>query len=859
MGSTREGLGSLPRAPAALVPRLRLDHEIGAEPLPPLTALVAPVGFGKTQALAGWARRAPRAVQWLSVAAHDGAASDDAVLAPILEALSTTSTASAAIAIDDAQRLSPGAWRRLADRLDPRSITPVLLASRSDVPLPLHGRGRVIGPEELRFTEDEAESLVRAVVPDLSLRDALMVRTQAQGWAAALVLGARAMAGSGSRPDGAAVPGEVVEYLLADLYSALPASTRHVLLCTAQLDRVVADDAIVLSGDVHAPDRLDALAQGPLVDVVRHREAGTTTRAWRYHPLLRSLLARRLRLDGPDQALVRVAHRRAAEHEAGHGALLTAVQHAARAGAMDVLVPLLSDEGPRLVASGDEGELLDALASIPDKVVRRTPALMAVAALAHLAAGRAETAASIARQAAGVSRDGRAEAAEPGLRADNGVLRLWRARLGWADVAAAVADARAILRAADHPGSGPQVSPVRRVLLLDELASAELLTEAWEDAEEHLREALAGARELGYPKLVSAVLADTAMLEMLHGRMRSASDAAAESIASALDVDRGRDPHLCRAHLVAGYTAFYALDDDAAAAALRRIQENTGRALDPLVAALSTVLSARLTAGSGDLDAARRALSGLGPVPDVVPGFIGNVYAVVRGHLAITAGDLTTARLVTAEMERRGFRELHVLFTARLALEAWVVDPAGGSVPEGLDELVSARTASPLGAASAAVLSLSWLLRSGSPESARPRLREALDLIADQRLLRALMFTGPVDPAIVRMLEDEAADADGHPYAGAALAALRRHGRGAKADVPAGLSTAPPLTLTDREKDVLRELALGGSYVDVARALFVTENTVKTHVTSLYRKLGVTRRADALRKARAAGLLDDSP
>ena len=72
----------------------------------------------------------------------------------------------------------------------------------------------------------------------------------------------------------------------------------------------------------------------------------------------------------------------------------------------------------------------------------------------------------------------------------------------------------------------------------------------------------------------------------------------------------------------------------------------------------------------------------------------------------------------------------------------------------------------------------------------------------------------------------------------------------------AGTGPEPGLTpLTAREADVLRELALGGEYADVAQALFVSENTVKTHIGRLYRKLGAERRADALRTARARGLL----
>ena len=54
---------------------------------------------------------------------------------------------------------------------------------------------------------------------------------------------------------------------------------------------------------------------------------------------------------------------------------------------------------------------------------------------------------------------------------------------------------------------------------------------------------------------------------------------------------------------------------------------------------------------------------------------------------------------------------------------------------------------------------------------------------------------------------------------------------------------------------MLEELARGGSYVEVAQALFVSENTVKTHLAAIYRKLGVDRRADALRVAREHRLI----
>jgi len=65
--------------------------------------------------------------------------------------------------------------------------------------------------------------------------------------------------------------------------------------------------------------------------------------------------------------------------------------------------------------------------------------------------------------------------------------------------------------------------------------------------------------------------------------------------------------------------------------------------------------------------------------------------------------------------------------------------------------------------------------------------------------------------------------------------------------------------LTNGEQDVLQRLARGDSYLDVAQTLFITQNTVKTHVASLYRKLNASRRSEALRTAWALGMLLEIP
>ncbi|MFP3714268.1 helix-turn-helix domain-containing protein [Puerhibacterium sp. TATVAM-FAB25] len=65
---------------------------------------------------------------------------------------------------------------------------------------------------------------------------------------------------------------------------------------------------------------------------------------------------------------------------------------------------------------------------------------------------------------------------------------------------------------------------------------------------------------------------------------------------------------------------------------------------------------------------------------------------------------------------------------------------------------------------------------------------------------------------------------------------------------------ATPAALTRRERVVLANLAEDVTLEQIANRLFVTRNTVKSQVRSVYRKLGVSTRADAVAWARQAGL-----
>lgn len=82
-------------------------------------------------------------------------------------------------------------------------------------------------------------------------------------------------------------------------------------------------------------------------------------------------------------------------------------------------------------------------------------------------------------------------------------------------------------------------------------------------------------------------------------------------------------------------------------------------------------------------------------------------------------------------------------------------------------------------------------------------------------------------------------------------------GRGGEPGAIGAVQTAAQATgLTERELSILRLVAEGMSNLEIANRLFVTEQTVKFHLSNIYRKLGVANRTEATRYAYRNGLTD---
>ncbi len=893
-----------PRPPRVLIPRRRLEAELDRASNRSLTVLVAPAGSGKTAALAGWAADGDRAHWFVAEPGAPAVALAAAMLsaagAPAggrsvttgetVRRLQHADGPPEVLVVDDAQHLGPDSWELLdaVVTLAPDRVR-MVLASRRDTPLPtvsleLSDALTVLRGDVLRFDDDDAALLVAAHAPDATAEDTAALQGRAHGWAAALVLGARSLAAA---PDRAAARSAlshtdrpVLDYLLGEVFATMPASTRHVLQCTADEPVVTPAVARLLSGDPEAATHLSDIAADGIL-VTAYDSGGET--AWSYHPLLRELLRRQVASDGPDHALAVAAHARAARHHALHGPPETAVRHAIAAGDHTLLVELLVERGPVLISGGHEDLVAASLRSLPDGTAESQPALLGVTALLLRSIGDREEAvrvatltswaARVAQQQEASAGAARPTAAVAALLADAAILNCWLARLGWHDCTEAITEGRWLLGdAADVAGS---LEPVRLSWLLHELAVVETWVGDFDEANRHVDEALLNASAVGNHRLNAAALADRALLQLLDGQFQTSAETSRACLAAAEAAGRREDDYLARSYLALGWAAFYDLRLEESAAWLAEVRRLEEHAFDPLVSALALVLDARLVAELGDVAQARQMLSTSPPTPDPAPPYLEAVYAVVRAHWAVVDGDLAAAAAQLGPMRAAGWETSTATFEAVLA--ALAGDRRGALVRLDLALSLPTRGEQLVCAAFAAAYKARLHLDGGRLQDARAAMLDALTRAAPQKLLHPLLASAAAGPDYDALLDDLAGSPDAHTFAAYAAQGARRYARrypglGSRG-TPAGTRSVPPPVrrqvepgrqvppslppqpLTGREAEVLRELALGGSYHDVARVLYVTDNTVKTHVSALYRKLGVERRADALRRARELGLI----
>jgi LuxR family transcriptional regulator, maltose regulon positive regulatory protein len=126
-------------------------------------------------------------------------------------------------------------------------------------------------------------------------------------------------------------------------------------------------------------------------------------------------------------------------------------------------------------------------------------------------------------------------------------------------------------------------------------------------------------------------------------------------------------------------------------------------------------------------------------------------------------------------------------------------------------------------------------------------MRRALDFARRQRPFRVFINEGEDVLWLLESLETRFPD----PY----LSDLIVHGQRSKRYSGATGPGTMVEVLTDRERAALTRLPSHLTQQEIAADLYVSLNTLKTHLKSLYRKLGATSRSEAVAAARAHGLI----
>ena len=141
--------------------------------------------------------------------------------------------------------------------------------------------------------------------------------------------------------------------------------------------------------------------------------------------------------------------------------------------------------------------------------------------------------------------------------------------------------------------------------------------------------------------------------------------------------------------------------------------------------------------------------------------------------------------------------------------------------------------------------------------AAQPGVRPiVLSMHTDPQVIDAALVAGASAYVVKTAHPEDLASAVRQAFSHSVYLAGRRTAEPAAAEKPK-VDDSPGLTR--RELEILRLVAEGHSNAQLARMLWVTEQTVKFHLSNIYRKLDVANRTEASRWAQRNGLLQDAP
>ena len=840
----------------------------------PLTVVTGPPGAGKTMAATLWAAARSGAVAWLSLDEYDnqpsgfwsyvvaalrraGVAVPDTRPAPTRgrQHVFLLRLASALAAQDPPATLVLDDFHLLTEPLVLDGLNFVLrnagaglrlvACSRIDPLLPLHryrlaGQLAEIRASDLAFNVAEAGLLITQHGDTLSAAALEGLTRRTEGWAAGIRLAAMSV-GPHPNPDqfvkdlitdNSAVTG----YLVGEVLNTQPPEVRHVLLDTSILAQVSAELAAELAGEEHAAGMLPALA-------ATNAFVQPTGDGWyRYHTLFAEVLRLKLRRESPGRTVL--LHRRAARWYESKGLLTEAVRHAAQAGDWPLAADLVIDGLAigEIIEPRAEPSLAGEFASMPHGQAWADAGPYLVTAAAALPAGRPGSCTAALDLAEGIL--GRLPVGQTAAgRLSAAVIRLAASlRTGDLDTASAAASAaEALVSTVSGDKPGRHAAILARVLL--GRGVVELWSGNFDEAARILDSGVAAAAPgAGYER--AGCLGHLALIAAWRGRPQRAAKLAVE--ASAAGAPQSAGAHPSPAGLVA--LAWVHLEHGELREThnlLKQADAALGKCPDQLIRSVAGLVAARcgLAEGRADLAAQRVARAQAGWA---IPDWLGQQLSLAESRAHAAAGDIGQALAAAKRAGPSDSAEAAVVLA-----HAWLAAKDVENARRSLAPALAADNPAP-----GRVHLQAWLADarlsydSGDRARAQRSLTSALRLAKrDQLRLPLLMERGWIGPVL------QHAPAVAHAHRDLFASAPSTDQRPTAAAVPGQATTLVVEPLTSREREVLRNVSAMLNTTEIASQMYISVNTVKSHLKSIYRKLAAAHRGEAVRRAQQLGLI----
>ncbi len=844
--------------PSTLISRPTLHDRLTSGAGQRLTVVVGSAGSGKSVLLSAWAATRPAGVtSWLSCSradadpvrfwsafieasraiapdfgadAADLLAMDGTMSADVTASLANDAMklpAGTALIVDDFQAAATAVASDMTDLIEswPAGNAQLVLASRADPPVRLH-RLRMTGElcelrdHDLYLSLAETSSLLANFGVEMAPGDLALLHERSEGWAAAVQMAAlslRAAADPARMARALDVRSHLIsEYFIAEVLDQQPPDVARFLLDISVLGQLTGGSCAAVSERPDAAALLHYLDAASLFVVPLDDERTT----FRYHHLVRQVLRAELRARDPDRE--RALHVRAGEWFEAAGDTRRATRHFVAARQSDRALALLQD---RVVPDF----LHDPVAPSPLDVSMIDPALLADAPERLL--GLAADLLLSGDAARGGEYLGVLEQAQPPIPPESrlaarfALMRAFHyAQTG--RLSEAVAAARTAQGIQDRTRLSDEWNPAVSLVLLR-------IYPCLEDFAAVEREAATALGRPGLPEPARLVLVPSAraLAWFQAGRLSEAADAAlaADRAARRLGFDRH----------------FFAVDHlrVLSGLALERRELGTAERLAeravsisegwrPIFEFLTLLDRTRIWAARGQprkavatLAAARRVLAEASPV---LLAQADELEAEVR----LSLGDVTAA----AELARGLPAPRRAWLLARAALAAGDhraaqqhLDPPGG-------ELTPRQT-----------LTRQLLLAAAAIERGDPAadgiLGGALQLARPDGYVNTIVSTAA---QVTSYLIEHAPRMRADPYLEQVITAAL--------DVRAAQPNHRPgqrmitESLTEAEMRILKLLPTS-TYLQIAATLYISRNTVKTQLRSIYQKLGVSSRSAAIERA----------